>query len=97
MFTSIKLYIYGAIAAAGLFLVGLVKYLSSKNAKLEKEVEIVNRNVLVLEKKDSDRKELNQELAKVKDEANRVQHEINEKRNNKVRPNIGDKFGDPRL
>lgn len=97
MFNSIKLYIYGAIAAAGLFLMGLVKYLSSKNTKLEKEVEIVNKNVLILEKKDSERKELNQELAKVKDEAKVVQHEINEKRNNKVRPAVGTPYGDRRL
>lgn len=97
MLNSIKLYIYGAIAAIGLFLVGLVKYLSSKNTKLEKEVEIVNKNVLVLEKKDSDRKELNQELAKVKDEANRVQHENNEKRAKKIRPSVGTPFGDRRL
>lgn len=97
MFNSIKLYIYGALAAAGLFLVGWLKYLSSKNDKLEKEVEVANKNVLVLEKKDSDKKELNQELAKVKEEAKAIQNENNDKRNKKVRPNIGDGFGDRRL
>ena len=97
MFQSIKMYIYGAIAAVGLFLVGMLKYLSSKNDKLEKEVEINKQNVIVLEKKEAVRKDVDKAIDQVREEAKVIQNEINDKRDKKMRPSVGDKFGDPRI
>lgn len=92
-----KAYIYGAIAAVGLFLVGMLKYLSHKNKSLEKEVETLNKNVLVLERVANDRKELDKAVDQVRAEAQAVERENDEKRVKKVRPNIGDTYGDKRL
>lgn len=97
MFQSIKLYLYGALAAVGLFLVGIFKYLSNKNDKLEKELEVVNKNIVVLEKVSSDKKELDKAIDQVKVEAQVVERENNEKRAKKIRPSVGDTFGDKRL
>jgi hypothetical protein len=97
VFNQIKLYIYGAIAAAGLFVVGMLKYLSAKNKSLEKEVETNKKNVAVLEKASDDRKELDKAVAEVKAEAQAVERENNEKRAKKIRPSVGDSFGDKRL
>lgn len=97
MLNNIKLYIYGAIAAVGLFLVGMLKYLSAKNDKLKDEVKVAENNIIILEKVQDDRKELHKSLAQAKKEAEEVQHENNEKRTKKVRPDVGTSFGDKRL
>lgn len=97
MFTSIKMYIYGALAAVGLFLLGVIKYLSSKNDKLKQDAQIQKQNVVVLEKKDSDRKEIDKAVKEVREQAEVVAHENNTKRNKKTKPAVGDSYGDPRL
>ena len=97
MFNSIKLYIYGALAAVGLFLIGMVKYLSNKNNKLEKELTVANNNIIVMDKVAKDNKILAADIKKTKVEAQAVQHEINKKRNDKTKPAVGTLFGDTRL
>lgn len=96
MFSTIKTYIYGAIAAVGLFLVGWLKYLSNKNDKLQKEVQIEKNNVVVLEKQKEQSKELNQALSEVKKEADEVAHENNQRVSTRTRPS-GKSFGDKRV
>lgn len=76
MFNQIKLYVYGAIAAIGLFLVGMLKYLSSKNDKLEKELKTAKHNDLVKETVNKKEKQIQQGLDQIKQESEKV-HEQN--------------------
>jgi hypothetical protein len=97
MLAKIKLYIYGAIAAVGLFLLGMLKYLSYKNDKLEKELKTEKHNAAVKDTVDKKEKDIQQALSDVQKESQKV-HDANTKnRINKVRPNVGDSFNDPRL
>lgn len=95
MFNKFKLWLYGAVAAIGMALIAWVKILSKQKETLQKEVKIAENNIVVLEKVQDDRKELDESLAQAKKEAEEVQHENNEKTKSRVRPN--GKFGDKRL
>lgn len=95
MITSIKAYIYGAMAAVGLFLLGMLKYLSHKNDKLKQEIVIEKKNVVVLEKQKQQTKELNQALSDVRKEADEVSNENNKRASTRTRPSGS--FSDPRL
>jgi glucose-6-phosphate-specific signal transduction histidine kinase len=97
MLSTIRMYIYGAIAAVGLFLIGILKYLSNKNDKLEKELKTEKHNAVVKDTIDKKEKDIQQALSDVQKESQKV-HDANTKnRINKVRPNVGDSFNDTRL
>lgn len=97
MFSAIKTYIYGAIVAVGIFLVGMLKYLSSKNDKLEKELKTEKQNAAVKDDVVKKEKDIQQAISDVQKESQKVHDENTQNRINKVRPNVGDSFNDPRL
>ena len=97
MFNQIKLYIYGAFVAAGLFLFGWLKYLSAKNESLKQELKTEKQNAAVKDEVVKAEKKISENLEKVREESQKVHDENNQKRINKVRPNRGDDFNDNRL
>lgn len=97
MLTSIKKYLYIGLGFVGLALFGWVKLINRKNKQLQQELQTERNNTIVLNKQREQSKEIEQYLAEAKAEADEVAHENNEKRIKKVRPNVGDVFGDKRL
>lgn len=95
MLSNVKTYIYGAIGAVILFLVGLVKYLSSKNKSLEKELKTEKHNAAVKEEVRQVEKSIQKNIEEVRKDSE-VIHEQNKKDAiNHKRPSGS--FNDPRL
>jgi hypothetical protein len=95
MFKQFKLYIYGAIAAIGMFLMGYIRLLSKQKESAKKEAQIAKNNVVVLETKAKDSKQLQASIDEVRNEAKQIEASNREK--NKEVPESGDVFGDDRL
>ena len=95
MFQSIKMYIYGAIAAVGLFLVGMLKFRTHQKENLEKELKVAEHNNEVIVEKTNKEKEINKALSEAKQKADEVENENNKRASTRTRPSGN--FGDTRL
>lgn len=95
MFNQIKLYIYGAIAAVGLFLVGMLKYRTVQKENLEKELKVAEHNNKVIVEKTNKEKQINNSITEAKQKADEVENENNKRASNRTRPSGN--FGDTRL
>lgn len=92
---NIRNYIYGAIVAIGLILIGAVKYLSRENKALEQDIKQEENKNVILVKQNDDKKKLDTELVRVRKKADEVEHENIEKQVKRIRPS--GTFGDKRL
>lgn len=95
MFSKIKLYIYGVLAAIGLLVAGWVKHLNRKNKQLKQELQTERNNTIALNKQREQSREIEQYLADVRKEAEGVSNENTKKRITRTHPS--GTFGDPRL
>ena len=95
MLSKLRLYIYGALVAVGVFLVGWVKLLQNKKKSLEQQLEIKEKEIVVKDKQQQDKQVLDKQLEQVKKEAEEVANENTKKRITRTRPSGN--FGDPRL
>ena len=95
MLSKLRLYVYGAVVALGLFLLGWLKLLQSKKQSLEQQLEQKEKEIAVKDKVVEDKQQLDKQLDSAKKEAEEVAHENNQKRIARTRPSGN--FGDPRL
>jgi hypothetical protein len=95
MFTQFKLYIYGTLITIGMFLVGWIKVLSKQKESANKEAQIAKNNVVVLETKARDSKQLQASIDEVRNEAKQIEASNRDK--NKEVPKDNEPFGDDRL
>lgn len=95
MFNQIKLYIYGAIAAVVLFLVGMLKYRTVQKENLEKELKVAEHNNEVIVEKTNKEKQINNSITEAKQKAEEIENENNKRASTRTKPHGN--FGDSRL